>query len=132
MCEPPTAIGRHTKSCNNNNFITFIYFIVLGSQTSVLLYIVVSQLESELGGGTEPGEEDVLQVDERCPESAVVEGRHQGPRKHVGRPTQEGGEDVERVECWGQIPLTGGVSDRNGVHHMPWETSSGSWIKNKT
>ena len=83
----------------------------------------MSQLESELCGGAEPSEEDVLQVDERSPESAVVEGGHQGPRKHIGRPTQEGGKYVERVECWGQIPLTGWVSDRNAVHHMPWNTT---------
>ena len=81
----------------------------------------MSQLESELCGGAEPSEEDVLQVDERCHEGAVVEGRHQGPSEHIGRPTEEGGEYVEGVECGGQIPLTGRVSDGNGVHHMPWE-----------
>ena len=82
----------------------------------------MSQLQSQLGGGTEASQEDVLQVDERCPESAVVESGHQRPREDVGRPTEEGGEYVERVEGWGQIPLTGRVSDRNAVHHMPWET----------
>ena len=87
-----------------------------------LSHIVVGQLQSELGGGTETSEEDVLQVDERCPESAVVEGRHQGPREHVARSTQEGGEYVERVECGRQIPLTGRVSDRDAVHHVAWQT----------
>ena len=89
---------------------------------SRVCYIVMGQLQSELGGGTETSEEDVLQVDERCPESAVVEGWHQRPCEHVGCPAQEGGEYVERVECGRQIPLTGRVSDRNGVHHVPWET----------
>ena len=82
----------------------------------------MSQLQSQLGGGTEACEEDVLQVDEGGPESAVVEGRHQGPREHVGRATQEGGEYVERVECWGEVPLTGRVSDRDAVHHVAWQT----------
>ena len=82
-------------------------------------YVVVGQFESELGGGAETRQEDVFQVDEGRPEGAVVEGGHEGASEHVGGPAQEGGEDVERVECGGEVPLAGGVPDGNTVHHVP-------------
>ena len=82
-------------------------------------YVVMGQFQSELGGGTETGQEYILEVDEGRPEGTVVEGGHQGPSQHVGGPAQEGGEDVERVECRGEGPLAGGVPDGNTVHHVP-------------
>ena len=39
---------------------------------------IVSETETKLGGGTEAGQEDVFQVDERRLEGAVQEGRDQG------------------------------------------------------
>ena len=79
----------------------------------------MGQFQSELGGGTDTGQEDVFEVDEGRPEGAVVEGGDEGAREDVGRATEEGGEDVERVEGGGKVPLAGGVSDGNTVHHVP-------------
>ena len=56
---------------------------------SRVCYIVMGQLQSELGGGTEPGEEDVLQVDVGRLEGAVVEQRREAVGEHVARPTCE-------------------------------------------
>ena len=95
----------------------FGYFTVIKERSSH--YIVVGQLQFELRGGAEPSEEHVLQVDEGRPEGAVVEGGHQGPGEHVRRAAQEGGENVERVECGGEVPLAGGVPDGNAVHNVP-------------
>ena len=66
----------------------------------------MGQFQSELGGGTETGQEDVLEVDEGRPEGTVVEGGDEGAREDVGRATEEGGEDVEWVECGWEVPFT--------------------------
>ena len=47
------------------------------------------ELEPELRGGAEAGEEDVLQVDVGRLEGAVVEQRRETVGEHVARPTCE-------------------------------------------
>ena len=47
------------------------------------------ELEPELRGGAEAGEEDVLQVDVGRLEGAVVEQRREAVGEHVARPTCE-------------------------------------------
>ena len=47
------------------------------------------ELEPELRGGAEAGEEDILQVDVGRLEGAVVEQRRETVGEHVARPTCE-------------------------------------------
>ena len=79
---------------------------------------VVGQLEAELGGGAEASQEHVLQVYKWGSEAASIECGNQGAGEHITCSTEEGGENIERIEGWRKIPFTLGVSDRDGLHHV--------------
>ena len=80
---------------------------------------IVGESKSELGGGAQAREENILQVDEGSAERAVEEGRHQGAGEDVSCPAGERGEDVERVELDREEPLAGRVPDGHRVHDVP-------------